>query len=126
LPRCLYCNICHSYVLNTSRHCKLCNRYIFYLSRCVHEFDHHCVWINSCIGIKNYKYFMFMLFSILSNMTIFIIATALLWQEGFWHDYLTEMILIWISFAVLSVFSFLILNLFILHLYLIYAGLTTY
>ena len=44
---CKKCNItrparCH--------HCKAC-------SRCVLEYDHHCVWLNNCIGYNNYRYF---------------------------------------------------------------------
>ena len=34
-----------------SRHCGTCNQ-------CVERFDHHCPWINNCIGINNHKYFM--------------------------------------------------------------------
>ena len=29
---------------------------------CVEKFDHHCVWINQCVGLHNYKYFLSFIF----------------------------------------------------------------
>ena len=39
------------YYYSTSRakHCRICDK-------CVEGFDHHCKWLNTCVGSKNYRY----------------------------------------------------------------------
>lgn len=44
------CTICKTHVLDHSKHCGRCDR-------CVNRFDHHCKWLNNCIGEKNYTKF---------------------------------------------------------------------
>ena len=48
-----------------SRHCGTCNR-------CVERFDHHCPWINNCVGVKNHSVFMvFLICTVSSLMLVF-------------------------------------------------------
>ena len=44
-----------------SRHCYLCNH-------CIDIYDHHCPWINNCVGSNNFKVF----FAFIVVQTIYI------------------------------------------------------
>lgn len=46
------CVFCRCFVEKGCKHCSVCDK-------CVPGFDHHCRWLNSCIGTRNYPLFAF-------------------------------------------------------------------
>ena len=64
------CEMCPDcLVLRTprSRHCAICNR-------CVERFDHHCPWLNNCVGIRNHNSFMVFLVSLSLELVAIIVS----------------------------------------------------
>ena len=55
----LLCADCEVVRTDRSRHCSICNK-------CVERFDHHCPWINNCVGLDNHGVFMCFLVSMLT------------------------------------------------------------
>jgi len=53
--------ICKCNVYENTKHCKTCNK-------CIANYDHHCMWLNNCIGGANYSYFI--RFIIAADITI--------------------------------------------------------
>jgi len=44
------CTRCETYRPPRAHHCRICKR-------CIRRMDHHCPWINNCVGERNQKYF---------------------------------------------------------------------
>ncbi|KAM6407621.1 palmitoyltransferase ZDHHC4 [Rhynochetos jubatus] len=68
------CPVCSLEKPARSKHCSFC-------SVCVHRFDHHCVWLNNCIGAFNAKYFFLYLLTLTAMAaTVAVITAAFLIQ----------------------------------------------
>lgn len=69
------CGICKTEKKWRTEHCNFCDR-------CVSNFDHHCIWLNNCVGGANYPAFALTLFNVLV-MTSIIVGTCIGLVVGF-------------------------------------------
>ena len=127
----LICPDCAIIKPQRSRHCECCNN-------CINNYYHHCPWIDNCVGVNNYHYFLMFIFStLLLLIWMNIIAGLHLTEDDFeynlWSIQLQENALIYLKFATCvmifvlgAVFLFPLAALNYLHLGNIYKNQTTY
>ncbi|XP_012161611.1 uncharacterized protein LOC101451482 [Ceratitis capitata] len=65
--RCHLCNIRTS--SQRTKHCSVCNK-------CVGKFDHHCKWLNHCIGSRNYAAFLMCVVSAVAATIVIVVAVV--------------------------------------------------
>lgn len=63
LPCSRICRQCYIQIEDDTKHCNVCKK-------CVIRFDHHCIYLNTCIGKVNYRSF-FVMISMCSLLTLF-------------------------------------------------------
>uniref|UniRef100_A0A8C4R1G8 Palmitoyltransferase n=2 Tax=Eptatretus burgeri TaxID=7764 RepID=A0A8C4R1G8_EPTBU len=73
-----YCERCQLIKPDRCHHCSVCDI-------CVLKMDHHCPWVNNCVGFSNYKFFLLFL-GYATLYCIFITATVLKYFICYWED----------------------------------------
>ncbi|XP_062854327.1 palmitoyltransferase ZDHHC12-A [Trichomycterus rosablanca] len=120
LPRQRRCGYCFVLQPMRAKHCKKCKK-------CVRRFDHHCPWLDNCVGEKNHKWFL---------LYLFVQLLALSWGlqaawSGFtvtstWRQWFVQNGLLFGALLVTGIFSFVVLLLLSSHLYLVAINTTTW
>ena len=64
-----YCYTCNIIKPPRTSHCVKCDN-------CCQRFDHHCFWLGTCVGKRNYKYFFLLLTTLVINIIIVVIYNA--------------------------------------------------
>jgi ankyrin repeat protein len=62
-----YCPMCLEKTNESFKHCHHCNI-------CIKDYDHHCFWINNCVGQNNIYYFLFFINLLMINIISSIIV----------------------------------------------------
>ena len=71
-----YCEKCKCIKPDRTHHCSVCGQ-------CVLKMDHHCPWVNNCVGFTNYKFFVLFLGYALVYC-LFVACTSLKYFIEFW------------------------------------------
>ena len=121
-----YCYSCSLYRPPRTSHCSLCDN-------CVERFDHHCLWLGTCIGKRNYRYFYFLTTCI--NLTgVFQIAYSLYYivihSKKLKNKEKYNKLVLW-GFISISLYDLLFIiffmgKLWLLHTWLVFHNLTFY
>ncbi|KAL4660324.1 putative palmitoyltransferase ZDHHC12 isoform X1 [Arapaima gigas] len=115
--RCGYCLLLQPM---RAKHCQSCGR-------CIRRYDHHCPWMQNCVGERNHRYFLLFL---AVQLMVLVWALQVAWS-GFspaltWDVWLRQNGFLFAAFCVVGVFSVVVLLLLGSHLYLVSMNTTTW
>ncbi|KAM9117434.1 palmitoyltransferase ZDHHC12 isoform 2-T2 [Pangshura tecta] len=102
-----------------AKHCQLCRH-------CVRRYDHHCPWIENCVGERNHPLFIvYLAVQLVVLLWSFHVAWSGLYFQQSW-EWLQHNIFLLLSFLVIAIFTIVVLLLLVSHLYLVSCNTTTW
>ncbi|KAL8616730.1 hypothetical protein ACOMHN_017768 [Nucella lapillus] len=115
-----YCEKCKCIKPDRCHHCSVC-------ASCVLKMDHHCPWVNNCVGFTNYKFFvMFLGYALI--YCFYVALSSLKYFIDFWTSGSgrgLERFHILFLFFVSVMFGISLISLFSYHLYLVFHNRST-
>jgi len=114
-----HCKWCLTFKPDRCHHCRICGS-------CVLRMDHHCPWIMNCVGFRNHKYFILLVFyAVMSTcfigITVFESVERAVMEETLPND----RFMLVLCLVLCSLMGLLMLLFFGFHIWLMLQGMTT-
>jgi hypothetical protein len=69
-----YCEKCKEVKPLRTHHCSICNV-------CCFKMDHHCPWVNNCLGLENQRYFLLFIFYLMIGSAWYLLTIMSIWDS---------------------------------------------